>query len=213
MEKILALALGYLVGNIQTAYLITKLVARRDIRKEGSGNAGATNVLRTLGPKYGVAVLILDVLKGILASTLAIYILNPSSGMLLFDISVEESARYILPAYAGLGAVLGHNYPFTLQFKGGKGAATTLGFAIFIHWIMGLSIFLGGIILIKITKYVSLSSMVALTLMTVIYWLMGYDLEVVFISGVLSTLIIYQHRENIVRLLNGTERKIGSSKK
>ncbi len=213
MERVLALVLGYLIGNIQTAFWLTKYVAKIDIRREGSGNAGATNVLRTLGPKYGVTVLILDIFKGILACILASYIFKTGNAMLLFDISTTETSKYILPVYAGLGAVLGHNYPFVLQFKGGKGAATTLGVAIFINWIVGISIFIGGIALIKITRYVSVSSILFLSLMTVIFGVMGYNFEVVFVSFVLSMLTIYQHRANIVRLINGTERKMGSSKK
>ncbi len=212
MERILALFLGYCIGNIQTAYLITKYVAKIDIREQGSGNAGATNVIRTLGAKYGALVLVLDIFKGIIACSLALLIFDFKSSQLILDLS-SDLPMYTIVMYAGVGAVLGHNFPIVLDFKGGKGAATTLGVIIYINWIVGILLFLSGLILAKFTKYVSLSSILCLSLSTVVFFLLGYNIEVVIISLVLSILTLYQHRANIVRLLNGTERKFGSSKK
>ncbi len=215
MEKLLALSIGYFIGCIQVAYLLTKYVAKIDIREQGSGNAGATNVVRTLGKKYGATVLLLDIFKGVLACVIAGVLLGNGFENInyLGDISNMAGDNYIIPMYAGLGAVLGHNFPFALQFKGGKGAATTLGVFIYVNWILAVFIFISGIIQAKFTGYVSLSSIIWLTLVTGFLYLLGYNQEVVFVSTLLSILTLYQHRGNIKRLLNGTERKIGKSKK
>lgn len=203
MERIFALIIGYCIGNIQSAYLITKFVAKIDIREQGSGNAGATNVLRTLGAKYGILVLILDILKSILACTIVGLVFKNS----------ELSTNYILQAFAGLGAVLGHNFPFVLQFKGGKGAATTLGFLIYVDWRIGLFCFLFGLSIIGIKRYVSLGSIIGLCTSTFLFVWLGYEKEFIIISLLLSVLTVYQHRANIKRLIDGTERKLWGNKK
>ncbi len=211
MERILAIFLGYLIGNIQMAHIVSKYIAKVDIRKMGSGNVGATNVIRVLGAKYGIPVLIFDIFKGILACIVATTIITGDRS-LLFDLSTGVEG-YTISAYGALGAVLGHNFPAVLKFKGGKGAATTLGFVIYINWILGISVFISGIILAKFTKYVSISSILFLSITTPIFWVLGYSQEIVLVSAVLSILTIYQHRTNILRLLNGTEKKFSSSKK
>ncbi len=209
MERILWVLIGYAIGNIQMAYLLSKYVAKVNIRELGSGNVGATNVLRTLGKKYGIPVLIFDIFKGILACMIVEQIFIGSTGAIA---NLTVSSIYTVTIYAGLGAVLGHNFPVVLKFKGGKGAATTLGVIIYINWVIGVLVFVSGLVLAKITKYVSISSMLFLTITTPLFWFLGYDTEMVLVSCVLSILTIYQHRTNISRLLNGTEKEFTSKK-
>lgn len=201
MNRIYIIIFGYMIGCIQIPYLVSKFIFCVDIKKQGSGNAGSTNVLRVLGKKIGIFVLVLDVSKVIIAC----YIAN-----IIFDLEISNKT---IAMYAGLGGVLGHNFPFYLGFKGGKGAATTLGLIFYINWIVGLSLFILGLMILKVKGYASISSMVSLTLSTVIFYLLGYNQEIIIISSILSILTVIQHRGNIKKLLNGTERKITDKRK
>lgn len=211
MERLICLGIGYVFGLFQTGYLYGR-VNHIDIRQHGSGNAGATNALRTLGFKAGFITFLGDSLKCVLAVLLV---------RLLF------AAKYdyveLLAGYAGLGAVLGHNYPVQLKFKGGKGIAATAGLILAINPIMFLTIvalFLGIVLL---TKYVSLGSLIIMIVFVieVILWgetgrlsLSGTHLyEFYGIAVVLAILAFYRHRANIQRLLNGTENKTELFKK
>ncbi len=200
MEKIYLVLFGYLIGCAQVPYLVSKYIYKVDLRKEGSGNLGSTNVLRTLGKKVGITVLILDILKVIIACYIATKIFT----------GLEDVKS--VAVYTGLGAIIGHDFPFYLKFKGGKGAASTLGMVIYINWIVGISVFILGLIITKIKGYVSVASMVSLTLSTVIFYLLGYSGEVVIVSFILSMLTVIQHKENIKRLIKGTESKLGKKK-
>lgn len=181
--------LAYFLGNFSASYVIGKLTANIDIRHHGSGNAGTTNVMRTLGYKAAVMTLIIDCLKGVLAVYIA-----------------RRYGSENLALVAGIAVVIGHNWPILLGFKGGKGIATTIGVGLSIHTSIALiCIFIGIILLIKF-KYVSLSSIVGITLLPVLMISQGWNY---FIFGlILCLLAIYRHKENIQRLLNGTERKI-----
>lgn len=204
MERLICLAIGYLFGLIQTGYIYGKL-NHVDIRKHGSGNAGTTNALRTLGWKAGVITLLGDCLKCVLA-VVVVRLIFADSG------HVE-----LLAFYAGLGAVLGHNFPFYLNFKGGKGIASTAGLILAVNPVMFLIVAVIFIAIVLITQYVSLGSLVIMGVFVaevVIYGQMGgFNLagvelyEFYAIAVVLAALAFWRHRANIKRLLNGTENK------
>ena len=200
MIEFAAVVIGsYLIGSIPSGLIIGKL-RRVDIREYGSGNIGTTNVLRTLGARYGAIVLIADVFKGVIAVLIARYIIgSPMSEMA-----------------AGFAAVAGHDWSVFLKFKGGRGVATSLGGILpMAMWaplaaVAGVVIFIA---LIALTRYVSLASIIgslsAVVAMAVFMGMNRVPWEyLVYIGGVVA-LIIFQHRDNISRLLSGTESKLG----
>ena len=204
MERLICVVIGYLFGLFQTGY-IYGMINHVDIRKHGSGNAGTTNALRTLGWKAGAITFIGDCLKCVLAVLLVRFIFADSS-------HVE-----LLAIYAGLGAVLGHNFPFYLNFKGGKGIASTVGLVLAVNPVMFLIVAIVFIAIVWFTQYVSLGSIVIMVLFViqvVIYGQMdGFGLtggelyEFYAIAIVLAALAIWRHRANIKRLATGTENK------
>lgn len=210
MERVICVAIGYLFGLVQTGYIYGRW-NKVDIRKHGSGNAGATNALRTLGWKAGVITFLGDCLKCVLAVVIV---------RALF--AGNENVQ-LLAMYSGFGAVLGHNYPFYLGFKGGKGIASTAGLILAIHPIMFLTIAIVFVAILLLTKYVSLGSIVIMILFVVevvVYGQMGeFALsgmalyEFYSIAFILAGLAIYRHKENIKRLLKGTENKTDILKK
>ncbi len=211
LERLICIAVGYVFGLFQTGYIYGK-IKHIDIREHGSGNAGATNTLRTLGWKAALITFLGDCLKCVVAIVLV--------KLLFRNGQVPVS---LLGMYAGLGAVLGHNYPFYLNFKGGKGIASTGGIILATNPVMVIiSLALFGTI-VGITKYVSLGSivlMVSFVIQVIVYGQMGgfgiagaplYELYGIAIF--LMLLAIIRHRQNIVRLINGTENKIGQKEK
>jgi len=209
MIRLLCLALGYFFGAFQTAYFYGKLHGI-DIRTMGSGNAGTTNTLRVLGTKAGLIVLVGDVLKTILAIAVTRIFVIPN----LADVNVE----YLLVLYTAAGAILGHNFPFYMQFKGGKGIASTFGLILSFHpWFIpvGVVLFLGVFLT---THYVSLGSLLiyaGFVIQMIVMGQTGYlgDLsqgtlmEMYIIAVLLMAMAYWKHRENIKRLLTHTERK------
>lgn len=204
MERIICILIGYLFGLFQTGY-IYGMINHVDIRKHGSGNAGTTNALRTLGWKAGVITFFGDCLKCVVAVVIVNFIFADSSHVQL------------LAFYAGLGAVLGHNYPFYLRFKGGKGIAATAGLILAVNPVMFVTIAVVFLAVVLLTQYVSLGSIIIMILFVVeviVYGQMGgFPLsgaelyEFYAIAIVLAALACYRHRENIKRLLSGTENK------
>ena len=212
MIRLIVLAMGYFIGAFQTGYIYGKLHGI-DIREHGSGNAGATNTLRTLGKKAGAITFLGDSLKGVLAVVLAVHFFG----------SYFDGDPRVLELYAGLGAVLGHNFPFYLKFKGGKGIACTAGivFAVCPQVVpVCLTTF---IIVMWLTHYVSLGSilMAALFIVQVIqfnmFGVLGIPaeniLEYDILAAVFGLMAIWRHKANIERLRAGTESKIGGKKK
>ncbi len=198
--------IGYVFGLFQTAYLYGKLHGI-DIRNYGSGNAGTTNTLRTLGTKAGLIVLLGDIMKCILAIVLT---------NMLFQNSHPDEI-YLLKIYAAAGAILGHNFPFYLHFKGGKGIAATAGMILSFHpWLipMGVILFFGTFFT---THYVSLGSLLVYAgfmIELVVLGQMGiFGMpqaalnEMYVVAGFLTVMAYYKHKDNIKRLLGGTERK------
>lgn len=200
LNYLIIFIIAYLLGNISTSYIIARRLAGVDIRTQGSGNAGSTNVLRTLGKKAGLMTFVGDLLKGIIAVLLA--------GIIAKYIGLDPlTAKYI----AVVGVVSGHNWPSFLGFKGGKGVATSLGSMIAVNPIMALSCFLVFLIIVYITKYVSLGSVLSISLSPVIM-IFSQNTKGVLVTLFLTLSVIYTHRENIKRLINKTERKIGEKK-
>ena len=210
MLRVFCLVFGYVFGLFQTGYLYGRM-NHIDIRNYGSGNSGTTNALRVLGKKAGLIVFIGDFFKMVLAC-------------LLVRIFLKEDPNtdlYVL--YTGLGVVMGHNFPFYLGFKGGKGIASMAGLLVSMDWRVTLvcaAVFLGTVI---ITRYVSLGSIFVVILFfiqMVLYESMGaYQvapgsrLEFYALAGVLTGMAIWRHRANIRRLLAGTENKLWGNKK
>ncbi|MBQ6632473.1 MAG: glycerol-3-phosphate 1-O-acyltransferase PlsY [Romboutsia sp.] len=200
LSYILIIIIAYLLGNISTSYIIAKKMMGVDIRTQGSGNAGTTNVLRTLGKKAGAMTFIGDLLKGVLAVLI---------GKVIASISGVDVA---IAGYLGvIGVVSGHNWPAFLGFKGGKGVATSLGAMIAMNPVLALSCFGIFLIIVAVTKYVSLGAIVGIS-MSPIMMLFTKNNKGLIITLFLTVSVIYTHRENIKRLLNGTERKLGEKK-
>lgn len=197
---IIIIVVSYLLGNISTSYIIAKRMLGVDIRTQGSGNAGSTNALRVLGKKAGAITFIGDLLKGIIAVFIARIIANV--------INLDSiTASYIAVVFV----VVGHNWPALLGFKGGKGVATSLGAMIAVNPIIALSCFATFIVIVYITKYVSLGSILSISISPIIMLALK-NYKGFLVTLFLSVSVIYTHRENIKRLLNKTERKIGEKK-
>lgn len=213
MERIICLLIGYVFGLFQTAYFYGKLHGI-DIRQHGSGNAGTTNTLRVLGTKAGLIVLAGDCLKCMAAIWVVRLIFGPA----------HPDTIYLLSLYAAAGAILGHNYPFYMGFKGGKGIAATAGLILAFHpyfIVMGVVIFFG---IFFTTHYVSLGSLLVylgLIIEMVVCGQMGLFAgmsqaqlyEMYALTLALAVLAYWKHRENIVRLIHGNERKTYLTKK
>ena len=200
-EDILIMAaVGYLIGALPFGVLIGKAVAKVDVREYGSGSMGMTNVLRTVGKPAAAAVLLLDIGKGVAAVIMAKW---------LFDSPGAEVA-------AALAALVGHNWPVFIGFRGGRGTASGWGALWVISPIAGFVATVIGLTLVAVTRYVSLGSVVAAALGSLV--LIGLALTGIagsaptvycWYGAIGGALIVFRHRENIARLLNGTERKIG----
>ena len=210
--------LSYLVGSIPTSIIISKAVKGIDIRNYGSGNAGGTNVMRVLGWKHGVLVIFLDALKGAIAVVL---IARLHYGVLPFQNVSPFDDFTLVQIIAGISAVIGHIWTVFASFRGGKGIATALGMLLMIitvDMLIAVGIFL---IVVFISRYVSLGSIVSAMAvpLSMIFrenvlhtHIEGYNTLLPFVIGV-SLLVIFTHRKNLVRLLNGTENKLSFSKK
>ncbi len=194
---LVCLIIGYGFGCFSTAYVIGK-INKIDIRNYGSGNAGTTNALRTLGWKAGFLTFLGDAIKAILPVLLVRFLIQ------------DDSYGQLLPLYAGLGVVLGHNFPFWLNFKGGKGIAATGGVMFAFDWRLGLAAFIIFLIAVAVTRYVSLGSLLISVLFPVwIVIMYTGNLHMLIISLIFTISAFIKHRSNIKRLLSGTENKIG----
>jgi glycerol-3-phosphate acyltransferase PlsY len=190
---LLALAFGYLLGSIPFGLVLTRLAGTPDVRSIGSGNIGATNVLRTGSKALAAGTLLGDALKG----TAAVLIAR--------DLAGAEAALA-----AALGAFVGHIFPVWLRFKGGKGVATFIGVTIALAWPAAIAFCLIWLALAWLTRYSSLAGLIASAAVPLIVWLLGED-QAAPLLAFLTVLLWVMHRPNITRLLNGTERKIGQS--
>lgn len=188
---------SYFIGCINGAYIFSKSIKKEDIRTYGSGNAGATNALRTYGFYSGLLVFLIDFFKGMLAVGIC-YIFKQSSFIILIS---------------ALACVAGHNWPIFMGFRGGKGVSASAGILVMVDYRLALMAILIGLILALITRMVSVGSLTALTLSAVFFIVFKVDIFYIILSCILCILSIYQHRLNIKRIINGNENKLSFGKK
>lgn len=205
MFRLICILLGYFIGCIQSAFIVGKLMGNIDIREHGSGNAGTTNITRVLGAKAGLIVFVLDILKGILSFVLCSLIFKGGGTFL-------GSASILSGVYGGFGAILGHDFPFYLNFKGGKGTATTLGFILFINPYVAVITYVFGFIVVFITRYISLASLVMTLACFLLMILFKLETEAIIIMFLVMVLSYYQHLSNIKRLIKKEENKFSFKK-
>ena len=204
---VLCFIIAYLLGAVPFGYIAGRVLKGVDIRNYGSGNVGATNVLRTLGKVPGIVVLLLDMMKGVVAVTVVPWALLKINGGLL-PISIE-----LLKVLCGVSAVAGHIWTVFLGFKGGKGVATTVGVFFGLTWISMLIAMAVFLVVVWTTRYISAGSILLGITLLAANLMLGYPLEYIIMSGALTLLIVYTHRSNIRRLMNGTENKLGQAAK
>ena len=202
MFRLICMIIGYCIGCIETAHVVGKLW-KVDLRQHGSGNLGTTNALRVLGKKAGAMVFVGDILKSVIAY--------------LICRAVFKDNGTIAGLFGSAGAVLGHNYPFYLNFKGGKGIAVMIGMTAALAFttnpLLAIPNALIGFGLAFGTRYVSVGSLSFAVCLPISCYLLGFEKEVVLITLCVSALAVGRHRKNIKNLLNGTENRFGSKKK
>lgn len=203
---LIILIVSYLIGSINSAIIVGKLKGGDDIRHHGSGNAGATNTLRTYGKAAAVFVTLGDCIKSAISCIIAIITAN--------FLNFTNDQSLILLYTAGFGAVLGHNFPLFFGFKGGKGILVSITALMFADWKIALPVFIICIAVMAITKYVSLGSVLGAVLFVVFGLIFRWDTPPYIVyTIIMASLAIYKHRTNIKRLLNGTESKLGQKNK
>jgi acyl phosphate:glycerol-3-phosphate acyltransferase len=219
LAYIIVAVAAYLLGSIPTGFLVARAKGI-DIQKSGSGNIGATNAMRVLGKPAGIFVMLMDVLKGYTACFLGVFIcvyFSPSGSILgmvnsFADADLVDEIPKLMERFtviAGIFAVLGHNYPCWLKFKGGKGIATTAGVYLALAP-AALGIALAVFILtVLITRYVSVGSIVAAIVLPIAVWFTKENLFLEVVTIALCALAIFKHRKNMQRLLAGTENRLG----
>ncbi|MBQ2931650.1 MAG: glycerol-3-phosphate 1-O-acyltransferase PlsY [Clostridia bacterium] len=198
LKNLFVLLISYLLGSISTSIIISKIMLGDDIRNHGSGNAGATNTLRTIGKKAALFVVLGDVLKTVLAILAAKLLLKG-----------DPTAVYI----AGIGAVLGHNFPLYFKFKGGKGIVVSATSMIFADPAIGMTVAVVAILIMAVSRYVSLGSILGAVFFVVLSFLLrAENPDFIVFACMLALLAIYMHKSNIQRLLSGTESKLSFKK-
>jgi len=201
MTELLLIVCAYFIGSIPSALIISKSIFGIDIRDYGSGNMGATNTFRTLGSKYGVIVMAMDILKGVIASSLWNFI------PLYTD---NELARTNLIIGLGMAAVLGHIFPIFAKFKGGKGVATLFGMVLALQPVIALACVGVFLLVLFLTRYVSLSSILAAIMLPIsVLWIWN-EHEVLYrvFALIVAGLVVFTHQKNIGRLLRGVESRL-----
>ena len=203
---------AYLIGSISFSVIISKKLAGFDVREKGSGNAGATNMLRSVGKKAAILTLIGDALKGVVAISFAI----------LVGAIAKNLDKALLVQIAGIAVVVGHTFPIFFQFKGGKGVATSLGILLMSNWQIGLICLVFALVLMALTRMVSLGSCAAAVLFPVLTLFINDNYTVLtegkqgsaylVYSIIMAIIVLFNHRSNIKRILNGTENKLSFKK-
>ena len=201
--------LAYAIGSINFSVLISRKMAGFDVREKGSGNAGTTNVLRAVGIKAALLTLLCDILKGIVA----VLIEKKKKKM------AQTADKALLIQIAGILVVVGHTFPIFFGFRGGKGIATALGVLLITNWKIGLICLVFAVVIIAITRMVSVGSMSAAVLFPILTLFIGDNFIIAQVgikyfiySLILAAFVIFNHRENIKRIMNGTENKISFKK-
>jgi len=204
---IIVAVIAYLIGSINFSVILSKKLAGFDVREKGSGNAGTTNMLRSVG-KAAAITLVCDVLKGVVAVLIA----------LIIGAIVQSADKSLLVQIAGILVVVGHTFPIFFEFKGGKGVATSLGILLISNWQIGLICLVFALVLIALTRMVSLGAVGAAVLFPVLtlfihnHYLVTDGSGYLVYSILLAIIVIFNHRENIQRILSGNENKISFKK-
>ena len=199
---------AYLLGSISFSVIISKKMAGFDVREKGSGNAGATNMLRSVGAKAAVLTLLGDLLKGVVAILFAIIV----------GAIAKNTDKALLVQIAGILVVIGHTFPIFFGFKGGKGVATSLGVILMTNWKIGLICLVFALVLMALTKIVAMGSVGAAILFPILVLFMHTNFTIsdgssYFIySIILAIIVVFNHRSNIQRILNGNENKLSFKK-
>lgn len=214
-QLIVIALVAYLLGSVNLSIIICKLMGKGDIREQGSGNAGTTNTLRTLGKLPAAAVLIWDVLKGVISVLLAKWIITLGTGDI--DANLVAEYRDYAMVISAIMAVLGHNFPIYFGFKGGKGVATSLGVIIAIEWWpIAITCLVFALVMIIVTRTVSIGSIIGAILYPILAYFAGTEFHNEWIylalALILSASILYRHKANIKRIKDGTENKIWKTK-
>ena len=205
---IIVAIVAYLLGSISFSVIISKKMAGFDVREKGSGNAGTTNMLRSVGKGAAALTLLADALKGVVAILFAIIV----------GAIVKDTDKALLVQIAGIAVVLGHTFPIFFGFKGGKGIATSLGVLLMTNWKIALICLVFALVLMALTKMVSMGSVGAAILFPVLVLFINTNYTVsegssYFVySVILAVLVAFNHRSNIKRILNGTENKLSFKK-
>ena len=206
--NVITAIIAYLIGSVNFSVILSKKMAGFDVREKGSGNAGTTNMLRSVGKKAAALTLICDVLKGVVSILIAMFI--------GWAFKIENQS--LLVQIAGIAVVLGHTFPIFFGFKGGKGVATSLGILIMTNWQIGLICLVFGVLLIALTRMVSLGSCAAavlfpvLTLFITDNYIVSQGSGYLIYSIILAVIVLFNHRSNIKRIMAGKENRISFKK-
>lgn len=200
--------IAYAIGSISFSVIFSRKFAGFDVREKGSGNAGSTNVLRTVGKKAAILTLICDALKGIVAILVAIITSN----------IIKEADGALLVQIASIAVIIGHTFPIFFEFRGGKGVATSLGVLLMVNWQIGLICLVFALVIMALTQMVSAGSVLAAILFPILTLFLGGENFILpgnyFVFSIIMALIVmFNHRNNIGRILNGTENKLSFKKK
>ncbi len=208
---IIVAVIAYLIGSINFSIILSKRMAGFDIREKGSGNAGTTNMLRAVGKKAAVITLICDILKGVVSILIAV----------LAGKIIKNLDNALLVQLAGIFVIIGHTFPIFFKFKGGKGIATSLGVLLMINWQIGLICLIFALVLMALTKMVSVGSIAAAILFPILVAFIDQNYIVptsnsnwsyLVFSIIVALLVIFNHRANVQRILNGTENRLSFKK-
>ncbi len=208
---IIIAVIAYLIGSINFSIILSKRMAGFDIREKGSGNAGTTNMLRAVGKKAAVITLICDILKGVVSILIAV----------LVGKIIKNLDNALLVQLAGIFVIIGHTFPVFFKFKGGKGIATALGVLLMINWQIGLICLIFALVLMALTKMVSVGSIAAAILFPILVAFIDQNYIVptsnsnwsyLVFSIIVALLVIFNHRANVQRILNGTENRLSFKK-
>ena len=208
---IIIAVIAYLIGSINFSIILSKRMAGFDIREKGSGNAGTTNMLRSVGKKAAVITLICDILKGVVSILIAV----------LAGKIVKNLDNALLVQLAGIFVIIGHTFPVFFKFKGGKGIATSLGVLLMTNWQIGLICLIFALVLMALTKMVSVGSIAAAILFPILVAFIDQNYIVptsnsnwsyLVFSIIVALLVIFNHRANVQRILNGTENRLSFKK-
>ena len=206
--NVITAVIAYLIGSVNFSVILSKKMAGFDVREKGSGNAGTTNMLRSVGKKAAALTLLCDVLKGVVAILIA----------MLIGWAFKIENQSLLVQIAGIAVVLGHTFPIFFGFKGGKGVATSLGILIMSNWQIGLICLVFGVLLIALTRMVSLGSCSAavlfpvLTLFITDHYIVTQGSGYLIYSIILAVIVLFNHRSNIKRIMAGKENRISFKK-